>query len=189
LRIRPPNGAVAPLGGGCSAGFGQQHSLAHQALARLEHILAAGGPLRVAESQVVGASRRLKSPAGPVWGPISGLVASQTDPGRNLPGIERRPGSKPPRLIGRAARAGTSKGGGKRWNPKNPGIPPLHREAECDATGSNSRQHFVHTWIGGPMQGKRRRPATLGLIHPPAISGSLTLRAYWGKSPQLAFWI
>jgi len=28
----PPNGAVAPLEGGCSAGFGQQLGLAHQAL-------------------------------------------------------------------------------------------------------------------------------------------------------------
>jgi hypothetical protein len=63
---------------------------------------------------------------------------------------------------------------GSRWlweGRKNAGIvqkrsvPALHREAERDTTGSNSRQHPVHTWIGRRVQGKRRGPATLILIH------------------------
>jgi hypothetical protein len=50
-------------------------------------------------------------------------------------------------------------------------VPALHREAERDTTGSNSRQHLVHTWIGGFVQGKvreagrkRRRAATVPVI-------------------------
>ena len=35
-------------------------------------------------------------------------------------------------------------------------VPSLHREAERDTTGSISRQHPVHTWIGGWVQGKRK---------------------------------
>ena len=33
-------------------------------------------------------------------------------------------------------------------------VPALHREAERDTTGSISRQHLVHTWIGGSVQAK-----------------------------------
>src|ERR1700761_5765695 len=35
-------------------------------------------------------------------------------------------------------------------------IPALHREAERDTTGSNSRQPLVHTWIDGRVQGKHQ---------------------------------
>src|ERR1700753_1496676 len=52
----------------------------------------------------------------------------------------------------RAALAG--EGSERRWNPET-GVPALHREAERDTTGSISRQPPVHTWIGGPAQGKR----------------------------------
>ena len=43
----------------------------------------------------------------------------------------------------------------RRWNLKFWGEgPALHREAERDTTGSISRQHLVHTWIGGSVQAK-----------------------------------
>jgi hypothetical protein len=74
---------------------------------------------------------------------------------------------------------------GSRWlweGRKNAGIvqkrsvPALHREAERDTTGSNSRQHPVHTWIGQSVQGKRRGPATLILIHELRTKMPLTSR-------------
>ena len=43
---------------------------------------------------------------------------------------------------------------GKTQVPSAPKVPALHREAERDTTGSISRQHPVHTWIGGSVQGK-----------------------------------
>jgi hypothetical protein len=43
-------------------------------------------------------------------------------------------------------------------------VPALHREAERDTTGSIGRQRSVHTWNGGPVQGKRRLDATLIFI-------------------------
>jgi hypothetical protein len=52
----------------------------------------------------------------------------------------------------------------RRWNLQGLEVPALHREAERDTTGSFSRQPLVHTWIGTAVQGKRRVPATLGLI-------------------------
>jgi len=68
-------------------------------------------------------------------GPISGSVAAQTGPGTKMGWTERRSGWEPPHLAGRAARAGSEGRGGKRWNLQNREVPPLHREAECDATG------------------------------------------------------
>src|SRR3954453_11698063 len=60
-------------------------------------------------------------------------------------------------------------------------VPALHREAESDTTGSFSHQPFLHTWIGGGGQGKRRCPATLSLICRKASKLQLTLWAYCGK--------
>jgi hypothetical protein len=59
----------------------------------------------------------------------------------------------------RAALAG--EGSGKTQEPSIWKVPALHREAERDTTGSISRQHPVHTWIGVCVQGKRSgtRPA------------------------------
>ena len=47
-------------------------------------------------------------------------------------------------------------GSGKTQVPPASKVPALHREAERDTTGSISRQHLVHTWIGGSVQGKRK---------------------------------
>ena len=47
---------------------------------------------------------------------------------------------------------------------ENVRVPALHREAERDTTGSIGRQQSVHTWNGGPVQGKRRLDATLIFI-------------------------
>src|SRR5665213_1316384 len=60
-------------------------------------------------------------------------------------------------------------------------VPALHREAERDTTGSFNRQPPVHTWIGGPAQGKRRRAATLRLIRRKSLKQRLTLWFYCGK--------
>ena len=51
-------------------------------------------------------------------------------------------------------------GSERRWNFLNSKVPALHREAERDTTGSISRQHLVHTWIGGCVQGKHRGTVT-----------------------------
>ena len=67
----------------------------------------------------------------------------------------------------RAALAGG--GIGKTLESLNSKIPALHREAERDTTGNISRQPPVHTWISRPVQGKRRRAATLGLIRGRAV--------------------
>jgi hypothetical protein len=47
-------------------------------------------------------------------------------------------------------------GSGKTQDPSIWKVPALHREAERDTTGSISRQHLVHTWIGGYVQGKHQ---------------------------------
>src|SRR3984893_13934814 len=60
-------------------------------------------------------------------------------------------------------------------------VPALHREAERDTTGSFSRQPPVHTWIGGWVQEKRRRIATLRLIRRYVFKLELTLWFYCGK--------
>lgn len=81
-----------------------------------------------------------------------------------MPGIGRHLGQEPSLLT--AARLALALGGPEeRWNRPKKAVPALHREAERDTTGSNSRQHPVHTWIGHSVQAKRRGPATLILIH------------------------
>src|SRR5271165_1337725 len=60
-------------------------------------------------------------------------------------------------------------------------IPALHREAERDTTGSNSRQLPVHTWNGPVVQGRRRCAATVTAIHRKAFKLQLTLWFYCGK--------
>lgn len=47
-------------------------------------------------------------------------------------------------------------GAGKTLELSASKVPALHREAERDTTGSISRQHSVHTWNGGCVQGKHR---------------------------------
>ena len=61
----------------------------------------------------------------------------------------------------RAALAGD--GSERRWNSENRGS-GVAREAERDTTGSINRQLPVHTWIGGPAQGRRRHAATVPVI-------------------------
>src|SRR6185437_10327942 len=63
-----------------------------------------------------------------------------------------------------AARCAGRGGIGKTLEPKITKVPALHREAERDTTGSISRQLPVHTWIGGPAQGRRRHAATVPSI-------------------------
>src|SRR3982074_1239324 len=74
-----------------------------------------------------------------------------------------------------------AEGSERRWNLQNSKVPALHREAERDTTGSFSRQPPVHTWIGPPVQGKRRSLATVGLIRRWNIKLRLTLWFYCGK--------
>jgi hypothetical protein len=59
----------------------------------------------------------------------------------------------------------------KRWNLQIPKVPTLHREAERDTTGSTSRQPLLHTWIGCPVQGKRRSTATLAIFATGVLRG------------------
>jgi hypothetical protein len=47
-------------------------------------------------------------------------------------------------------------GSGKTLETSASKLPPLHREAERDTTGSISRQLLVHTWIGCRAQAKHR---------------------------------
>jgi N-acetylmuramoyl-L-alanine amidase len=72
-------------------------------------------------------------------------------------------------------------GSERRWNLQTSKSPALHREAERDTTGSFSRQHPVHTRIGVGVQAKRRRPATVPLIHKKRVKVQLTLWFYCGK--------
>ena len=91
-----------------------------------------------------------------------------------MPGIGRRSGLEPSLLA--AARLALALGGPeKRWNRPKKAVPALHREAERDTTGSNSRQHPVHTWIGDGVQGKRRSAATLVSFRDSVIKPRLTL--------------
>jgi hypothetical protein len=66
-------------------------------------------------------------------------------------------------------------GSGKTQETSASKVPALHREAERDTTGSNGRQHPVHTWIGRRAQAKRRSAATLCLICPRHAKVRLTL--------------
>src|SRR5665213_3306009 len=86
------------------------------------------------------------------------------------------------RLSLSAARCAGCGGIGKTLEaPRISKVPALHREAERDTTGSFNRQPPVHTWIGGPAQGKRRRAATLRLIRRERLKRRLTLWFYCGK--------
>ena len=78
----------------------------------------------------------------------------------------------------RAGLKGERKDAGISWKSK---VPALHREAERDTTGSNSRQPSLHTLNGPAVQGKRRRAATVTVIHRAAFKLQLTLRFYCGK--------
>jgi hypothetical protein len=80
------------------------------------------------------------------------------------PGTGRRSGSKPLHLARRALRWLGGVGKTLESPRENMRVPALHREAERDTTGSIGRQHSVHTWNGGPVQGKRRLDATLIFI-------------------------
>ena len=73
----------------------------------------------------------------------------------------------------RAALAG--EGSGKTLESSTWKVPSLHREAERDTTGSISRQHPVHTWIGASVQGKRRSAATLIRFRESVLKARLTL--------------
>ena len=91
---------------------------------------------------------------GPFWVRIISFAVSQTVPGkgtwdRTPLGLETATPCQP-----RAALA--VEGSGKTRAPSTWKAPALHREAERDTTGSISRQHLVHTWIGSGVQGKRK---------------------------------
>jgi len=128
----------------------------------------------IAEGPVRRLDARRPSHIGPFWVRIISFAVSQTVPGkgtwdRTPLGLETVTPCQP-----RAAQA--VEGSGKTQVPPASKVPALHREAERDTTGSISRQHLVHTWIGGCVQGKgkgtrreplseRRGAATLAPFH------------------------
>ena len=132
---------------------GRQYSLAHQASARLNMLAEKDTAASIAEGPVRRLNARRPSHIGPFWVRIISFAASQTVPGkgtwdRTPLGLETATPCQP-----RAALA--VEGSGKTQVPSASKVPALHREAERDTTGSISRQHPVHTWIGGCVQGKR----------------------------------
>ena len=138
----------------------------------------------IAEGPVRRLNARRPSHIGPFWVRIISFAVSQTVPGkgtwdRTPLGLETATPCQP-----RAALA--VEGSGKTQVPSTWKAPALHREAERDTTGSISRQHLVHTWIGGSVQGKRTGPprepsierrssATLDPFHRFAFKVQLTL--------------
>lgn len=107
----------------------------------------------IAEGPVRRLNARRPSHTGPFGVRIISFAVSQTVPGkgtwdRTPLGLETATPCQP-----RAALA--VEGSGKTQVPPASKVPALHREAERDTTGSISRQHLVHTWIGGGVQGKR----------------------------------
>ncbi len=151
----------APHWYGSALGRGWQYSLAHQASARLNIFGGEGAALSVAE----GAGMATK-PAGLIGTSRPGNRFCRV---RNCPRTKvtlgRTPlGLEPPSRISRALRWPGRKRK-KTLESSTSKVPALHREAEHDTTGSIGRQHPVHTWIGDRVQGKRRSPATLRLIH------------------------
>ena len=78
-------------------------------------------------------------------------------------------------------RAGFVEGTERRWNPLEIEGSGADREAERDTTGSISRQPPLHTLNGPAVQGKRRRAATVTVIHRAVFKLQLTLRFYCGK--------
>ena len=93
----------------------------------------------------------MKIRSGPLRVRLWSYQRSKPSLGAWVPGIGRRPGSRTVPPCGRAARAGSGRIG-KTLESSKKAVPALHREAERDTTGSNSRQHPVHTWIGRSVQ-------------------------------------
>ena len=156
--------------------LGRQHSLAHQASARLNRLAAKGAALSFAESTGTAPRRPpaiLSEPCGPI---IDCAVSLEQD--GNLGLDAARAGNRHSLSAARCAGCG---GIGKTLESPNSRVPALHREAERDTTGSFSRQPSLHTWIGRRVQVKRRRSATLGLIRRKRLKPRLTLWFYCGK--------
>ncbi len=168
--------AVAPQRCGSALGRGWQYSLAHQASARL-NTLAAKAPLYL--SLKAPAWRRNPLALSEPLGPVIGFVVSGTVPGRKET-LGRAPlGLEPPLRVNRALRW-PGRDRKKTLESSTSRVPALHREAEHDATGNIGRQHPVHTWIGDHVQGKRRTPATLRVIHGGLLKVRLTVSFYCG---------
>ena len=132
---------------------GRQHSLAHQASARLNMLAENDTAVSIAESPVWRLSACRPSHIGPFGVRIISRAVFSNRPwkktwDRTPLGLETAAPCQP-----RAALAG--EGSGKTQVPPASEVPALHREAERDTTGSISRQPPVHTWIGGCVQGKR----------------------------------
>ena len=122
-----------------------------------EHVGGKDTAVSIAEDPVRRLSARRPSHIGPFWVRIISFAVSQTVPGKSTwdrtpLGLETAAPCQP-----RAALA--VEGSGKTQVPPASKVPALHREAERDTTGSISRQHLVHTWIGGSVQGKRKGSA------------------------------
>jgi hypothetical protein len=96
-------------------------------------------------------------------------LCRRSKPSRELewPGTGRRSGLKPPHLGGRALRR-LCGGAGKRWKPSNSKrdskSPALHGRLNATQPGVLAVSTSVHTWIGGPVQGKRPLPQHLLLF-------------------------
>jgi hypothetical protein len=159
MRNKTTRGILAPRRGELLAGFGRQHSLAHQASARLEHAGGKVAALLIADGQGVTPKRwPLVSHTDPP-GPNIRQIASQSRPWKH-----KNPGPDAARARNRssllaARRAGKGRSG-KTPKPSNSKVPALHREAGGDTTMSIGRQHFVHTSIDPAVQGKHQTAGT-----------------------------
>ena len=127
------------------------HSLAHQASARLIMLAENNTALSIAAAPARRRNARRPSHIGPFGSGYLVMPCLKPSLGqkgtwdRTPLGLETAAPCQP-----RAALA--VEGSGKTQVPSASKVPALHREAERDTTGSISRQHHVHTWIGGSAQ-------------------------------------
>jgi hypothetical protein len=153
-----------------------------------EHVGGKDTAVSIAEDPVRRLNARRSSHIGPFWVRIISFAVSQTVPGKSTwdrtpLGLETAAPCQP-----RAALA--VEGSGKTQVPPASKVPALHREAERDTTGSISRQHLVHTWIGGSVQGKRKRIPRDLQGNPPSSRTAATLAPFrkLGLKVRLTLW-
>ena len=114
-RSKATREAFASKRRGRSADPGRQHSLAHQASARLNMLAAKLTAVSIAEGPARRQSARRPSHIGPFSSPDNRFCRVLNRPwGKKVPGIGRRSGSKPPLLVSRAQRW-LGRGRERRW--------------------------------------------------------------------------
>src|ERR1700722_2687147 len=141
----------------------RQHSLAHQASARLNTLAAKSAALSDAESPPCRQSACRPSHIGALR-PDNRSSRVLSRPWNKIVTWDRTPLGLKTATPFRPRAALTVEGSERRWNFGYSKVPALHREAEHDTTGSFSRQPLLHTWIARQVQGRRRPTATLCLI-------------------------